>query len=415
MSATSKLSNKTLVVIGGGASGFFCAINAAQNNKNLQVILLEKTSKLLSKVRISGGGRCNVTNACFDIVELSKKYPRGDQFLKKAFHWFNTQHTINWFSQRGVALATEKDGRMFPTSNTSQTIIDCLLQQAKNYNVEICTNHDVRSIATTANGFDIIISNNSNSIAANYVCVATGGYPKATMFQWLTSLGHSIQNPIPSLFTFNIPNNIITQLMGLSMPQATIKIVGSKFQSTGALLITHWGLSGPAILKLSAIAAIELHQKQYDFTININWLHNYNAQTLQQYFSNQRQQFGSQKISNKNSLGIASRLWLYFLQISNINENTRFSDLTAKQQNSLINNLVAQPFLVKGKTTFKEEFVTSGGIQLNEVDVNTMQSKLIKGLFFTGEVLNIDGITGGFNFQNAWTTGFIAAKAIAGF
>ena len=405
--------NNTLVVIGGGAAGFFCAVNAAKLNPSLKVIIIEKNNKLLSKVKVSGGGRCNVTHSCFNIVELSKKYPRGEQFLKKAFHWFSVADTINWFKEKGVELKTETDGRMFPVSNTSQTIIDCLMQEANKYNIEILLSSDVSSIHKKEDLFEINFNNLTKIITANYVCVACGGFPKISQFDWLASLGHTIQNPVPSLFTFNIPNNNITALMGVSVDKATVKIVGTKLQSLGALLITHWGLSGPAILKLSAFAAIELANKNYSFEVLVNWLSEFNEQSLKEEVLFLRQQLATQKLYSKNPFGLPNRLWEYLLHISEINDTIKWADLPSKQQNLLIKNLTSQSFFVKGKTTFKEEFVTCGGINVNEVDVNTMQSKKTSNLFFAGEILNIDGITGGFNFQNAWTTGWIAAKAIA--
>ncbi|MFY7964014.1 MAG: NAD(P)/FAD-dependent oxidoreductase [Chitinophagaceae bacterium] len=410
----SHFKSKTLVVVGGGAAGFFCAINAAQMSPNLQVIIVEKNNKLLSKVKISGGGRCNVTHACFDIVELSKKYPRGEKFLKKAFHWFNTNSTIDWFANRGVQLKTEADGRMFPESNTSETIIDCLLNQANKLGVTIFTSVGVKDITKQNGKFEVILDNkNLKNLQADFVCIASGGFPKLEQFNWLQQLGHTIENPIPSLFTFNIPNNNITQLMGVSVEKATVKIVGSKLQSEGALLITHWGLSGPAVLKLSAFAARELANKNYSFEAVVNWLPNHNEQTLKEVFLEFRSSIASQKISGKNSFGLPYRLWDYLLQLCAIDKDLRWADLSSKKQNDLIKNLTSQLFKVSGKTTFKEEFVTCGGIKLTEVDVNTMQSKIADNIFFAGEVLDIDGITGGFNFQNAWTTGWIAAKAIA--
>lgn len=404
--------NKTLVVIGGGAAGFFCAVNAAKLNPQLKVIILEKTNKVLSKVKVSGGGRCNVTHNCFDINELSKKYPRGEKFLKKAFHWFNVSHTIDWFKERGVDLKTEADGRMFAESNTSQTIIDCLIKEANIYNVEIRMNNAVESIEKRKDGFELQLNQNTKKISTDYICIACGGYPKTAMFNWLTVLGHSIQNPVPSLFTFNIPNNAITKFMGLSITNASVKIVGSKWQTQGAVLITHWGLSGPAILKLSAFAARDLSEKEYNFSVVLNWISQTEQQVIE-LFAILRKTQATQKLVNKNSFNIPTRLWNYFLEICNIDEKVNWSSITTKQTNALAKTLVTQVFEVKGKTTFKEEFVTCGGIKLNEVEVNTMQSKIVKNLFFAGEILDIDGITGGFNFQNAWTTGYLVAKSIA--
>ena len=404
--------NKTLVVIGGGAAGFFCAVNAARLNTSLKVIIIEKNNKLLSKVKVSGGGRCNVTHNCFEIDELAKKYPRGDKFLRKAFHWFSTKNTVEWFNERGVELKTEADGRMFATTNTSQTIIDCLIDEANKYKVEILLSSDVKQIVKKADLFGIEFANSNRVIDANFVCVACGGFAKTSQFDWLIKLGHSIENPVPSLFTFNIPNNNITQLMGVAVENTVIKIAGTKLQSQGPTLITHWGLSGPAVLKLSAFAARELANKNYEFEVIVNWLPQFNEQSLQQEFALFRQKLSTQKLFSKNIFGLPNRLWEYFLNSSNINTATRWADLTSKHQNTLIKNITAQTFNVKGKTTFKEEFVTCGGIKLSEIDVNTMQSKIVTNLFFAGEVLDVDGITGGFNFQNAWTTGWIAAKSI---
>lgn len=408
---------KLLIVIGGGAAGFFCAVNAARLHPLLKVVLLEKSSKLLSKVRISGGGRCNVTHACYSISDMIKKYPRGASFLKKAFHQFFTTDTIDWFAQRGVPLKTEPDGRMFPQSNTSQTIIDCLLDEAGKYKVEIVMNADVQTFYAANDGLHqenfIIKLSDQKTIEADYVCIASGGFPKSSQFEWMTKAGHSIQAPVPSLFTFNIPQNQIVSLMGISVENATVKVVGSKLQQSGPMLITHWGLSGPAVLKLSAWAARELAQKDYHFTIHVNWLPAYNENTLKDKIQQVRFEIATQKIVNRNPFAIPSRLWEYFLQQCGIDADSRWADLPAKEQNKLIKILCAQELDVKGKTTFKEEFVTAGGIQLSEIDVNTMQSKIVPNLFFAGEVLDVDGVTGGFNFQSAWTTAWIAAKSIA--
>ncbi len=406
------MQDKQLVVIGGGAAGFFCAINAAKMHPGLQVTLVEKGSKLLSKVKVSGGGRCNVTHACFSIAELIKNYPRGAAFLKNAFHQFNTKHTIEWFEERGIPLKTESDDRMFPASNTSQTIIDCLLNEANKYKVQILMNAEVKNLASLNGKQFSIHLTNDRTIIADYVCIASGGYPKSIQFEWLTTLGHTIIPPIPSLFTFNMPKHPITTLMGITVQEVNVKIVGSKLQQKGPLLITHWGLSGPAILKLSAWGARELAEKNYEFNISVNWLSAFNENSLLEKMRQLRFEIASQKVMNRNPFGLPARLWEYFLQQSGISNEIRWADLPSKEQNILIKLLCAQELKVKGKTTFKEEFVTAGGIQLSEINFNTMQSKLIPGLFFAGEIMDIDGVTGGFNFQNAWTTGWIAAKSI---
>ena len=405
------MNKKKLVVIGGGAAGFFCAINAAAFNHDLEIIIIEKTTKLLSKVKVSGGGRCNVTHSCFSIAQMIKNYPSGENFLKKAFHQFFTTDTINWFGKRGVQLKTEADGRMFPVTNSSQTIIDCLMKEVNKCGIQIFMSREVKKMSMVNCQWSIEFANDE-IIDADFVCVASGGYSKSAQFTWLKNLGHSIEEPVPSLFTFNIPNNPIKNLMGISIEKAIVKIVGTKFSQQGPLLITHWGLSGPAVLKLSAFAARELHKLDYNFKITVNWLPGYNEQTLREKFLQIRNDLAAKKIVNRNPFFLPQRLWEYLLQQSAINENVRWADLPAKQQNILIKILCMQEFHVKGKTTFKEEFVTSGGIKLNEIDANTMQSKIVPNLFFAGEVMDVDGITGGFNFQHAWTSGWIAGKAI---
>jgi predicted Rossmann fold flavoprotein len=403
---------KSLIVIGGGAAGFFCAVNAARSNPHLKVTILEKTSKLLSKVRVSGGGRCNVTHACFEISSLIKKYPRGANFLKKTFHQFNTTHSVKWFEEREVKLKTETDGRMFSITDSSQTIIDCLLREANRYKIEVLINAAVTRLNKDGNRIMVALSDN-RQLTADYVCVACGGFPKSQMFEWLKLLGHTIEEPVPSLFTFNMPGHAITQLMGVSVEKASVKIVGSKLADQGPLLITHWGMSGPAILKLSAWGARELADKSYHFKILVNWLSDYNEQGLRDQWQQLRHERSAQKIGNRNPFNLPSRLWVFLLNESGIMEHIRWADLPGREQNKLIKNLTAQEFEVKGKTTFKEEFVTCGGIRLSEVDANTMQSKIVHNLFFAGEVLDVDGITGGFNFQHAWTSGWIAAKGIS--
>lgn len=400
-----------LIVIGGGAAGFFCAINAARINPNLKVILVEKSNKLLSKVKISGGGRCNTTHACFEIPALVKKYPRGETFLKKSFHQFNTNHTIAWFAQRGVALHEENDGRMFPVTNQSQTIIDCLLREADLYKVQVMMQTEVKNIEQTDTGFKLLTTNNI-TLSASFICIACGGYPKSEMFNWLRALGHTIQSPVPSLFTFNIPNHPITSLMGLSVPNAVVKIAGTKLKEQGPLLITHWGLSGPVVLRLSAWGARELAEKEYAFVIQVNWLGDTNEAILREEWSFYREQYAVQKMNTRNPFGLPNRLWCFLLAQSGITDDTRWAELKAPQQNKLIQLLTVYPFEVKGKTTFKEEFVTCGGIVLSEINAQTMESKKIPNLYFAGEIMDVDGITGGFNFQHAWTSGWIAAKSI---
>lgn len=402
--------HKTIVIIGGGAAGFFCAANIPYH-PDRKVILLEKSNKWLSKVKVSGGGRCNVTHNCDSISVMAKKYPRGEQFVKKTFHQFFVPDTIAWFRKRGVALKTEADNRMFPITDESQTIIDCLMQEVQQQKVSLRLQHSVQSVTPVANGYTIQLQGRE-PIHADVVVIASGGFPKLDMFNWLSPLGHKIIAPVPSLFTFNIPKHPITQLMGLSVPDAQVRIAGTKLQQTGPLLITHWGLSGPAVLKLSAYSALYLAEQQYQFRIQVNWLNAYNEETMRQHLQAYRQAHPQQKVLNTQGLGLPARLWEYLLQESGVVADIRWGELPARDFNRLVKHLTAFEFEVKGKTTFKEEFVTAGGIDLSEVNSHTMESKLQKGVYFAGELLNIDGVTGGFNFQNAWTTGYLAAQSI---
>ena len=406
------MSRKRLLVIGGGAAGFFCAVNAARLNPELEVTLVEKTNKLLSKVKVSGGGRCNVTHACFDIMEMSANYPRGQNFVKKCFHWFFTNNTVQWFKERGVELKAEQDGRMFPVSDKSQTIIDCLLKEASKYGVSIRMNRDVKDLVKEGEVWKIRLAD-QEELVTEFVCIASGGFVKSHQFDWIKKTGHSIEEPVPSLFTFNIPGNPITELMGVSVERASVKIIGTKLEEQGPLLITHWGMSGPLILRLSAWGARELTAMGHNFEIKLNWVPDYHQQSLMEKFRELRNTIASQKISNKNPFGLPQRLWGYLLEQSHVKEEMRWADLPSREQNLLITNLCAEPFSVKGKTTFKEEFVTAGGVKLSEIDPNTMMSKLVPNLYFAGEVMDVDGITGGFNFQHAWTSGWLSGTAIS--
>jgi predicted Rossmann fold flavoprotein len=418
-----------MIVVGGGAAGFFCAVNAARIDPALKVTIIEKSNKLLSKVKVSGGGRCNVTHACFDIAEMSKQYPRGQHFVKKTFHQFFTTDTIRWFEERGVKLKTEEDGRMFPVTDSSQTIIDCLLKEANMYGVEILMNKEVRKVnfqfspkESFRTMFNIHCSN-GEEFQSDYLCIASGGYPKSSMFGWLKELGHTIEEPVPSLFTFNLPKHPIAKLMGVSVANSKIKIpipisIGTNLEAQGPLLITHWGLSGPAVLRLSAWGARELNSKNYELRIIVNWLVNHNEETLRKRFQELRDTNPSQRVTSKNLFGLPSRLWEFLAEQSGIKNDPiaigwRWADLPSVEQNKFIKNLCNCVLEIKGKTTFKEEFVTAGGIKLNEVDPNTIMSRKVPNLYFAGEVLDVDGITGGFNFQHAWTSGFIAAKSVS--
>ena len=394
-----------IAVIGGGASGFMAAITAKQTNPNARVTIFEKTDKVLSKVRISGGGRCNVTNATFSVSQLIKNYPRGGKKLKKTFNLFNTNHTIDWFEKRGVRLKTEADNRMFPESNTSETIINCLVETAESLNIRLSCKSKVTSINPIDKGIELDI--NEQKLLFDKVIIASGGTPKKEGLNWLENIGYQIVNPVPSLFTFNLANKDICKLMGLSIPKAIATIKGSKLKQEGAMLITHWGLSGPSILKLSSWGAEELAKRNYNFTVGVNWLA-INEEELRVQFSTITD---SRKLMHKhNPFDVPKRLWKFILDKLEISDSQIWGELTKKNKNRLINTLINDAFEVRGKTTFKEEFVSCGGINLSDINMNTMESKLHKGVYFAGEILNIDGVTGGFNFQAAWTTGYLAGK-----
>jgi hypothetical protein len=401
-----------IIIIGGGAAGFFAAINAAELNPNANVTILEKSNKLLAKVFVSGGGRCNVTHACFENSLLVKNYPRGEKELRGAFNRFTTEDTIAWFKQHGVALKTEDDGRMFPVTDNSETIANCFLQAAHDLNIKIKTGVSVKEINIHPDKTFFLKTDTEYNPQCDKLIIASGGNPKNENYNWLSRVGHTIVPPVPSLFTFNVPNNEITKLMGISVPHAKIKVANTKLETEGPLLITHWGLSGPAILKASAWGARILHDMNYDFTASINWLPAYKEEGLKDLLIEQKNNYPAKNIGGNSPLEIPKRLWEFFLQKALISETSRWADINKKQINTLVNILLNDTYQVKGKTTFKEEFVTCGGISLKEVDFSTMQSKIVSNLFFAGEVLDIDGVTGGFNFQNAWTTGWIAANGL---
>ena len=400
-----------VAIIGGGAAGFFAAISAKEHHKDAQVTIYEKSTKLLSKVRVSGGGRCNVTHACFEIHELLKFYPRGNRFLKKAFPKFNTTHTVKWFEERGVELKTEKDNRMFPVSDSSQSIIDCLTKETQKLGVEIKLQSTIKELSVLPEGIELDFGT-GNSLIVDKLIVASGGSPKLEGFNWLQELGHSIETPVPSLFTFNMPNEPIKELMGAVAENAKVRIQGTKLVANGPLLITHWGMSGPAILKLSAFGARLLAERNYDFKIQVNWI---NASTEEEYrpiFLSNLAENRKMKIGNLKVEGIPKRLWAFFLYKLEISADIVCLDLSKKKINRIINTLLNDEYSVKGKTTFKEEFVTCGGVSLGEINPFTMQSMVVPNLYFAGEVMDVDGVTGGFNFQNAWTSGFVAGKLL---
>ena len=400
-----------LIVIGGGAAGFFGAIQAAEMKPTLKVLILEKSNKILSKVRISGGGRCNVTHHCYNPFELAHHYPRGEKFLKNLFKSFHAEHVVKWFASKGVELKAEDDGRMFPTTDSSQTIINCFVLRTQALNIKIEMGKAVTRIEQDRNGLTISCSDGT-AYETKKVLITTGGSPNKQSYNFIADLNHTIREPIPSLFTFNDSENKFKDLMGIAVPNAEVKIAGTKFLQAGPILITHWGLSGPAVIKLSSWAAEYLHQSNYQFTALVNWLGQAREDelraTLMEYKSSRRKQ----RVLSNALFSLPQRLSERLCRLAEIDDTKTWQELPQKKINKLVEFLIRCPFEIKGKTTFKEEFVTCGGVDLNEVNFETMESRKLQNVFFAGEVLNIDGETGGFNFQTAWTTGFIAAKAI---
>ena len=417
-----------VLIIGGGAAGFFAAINLAKEMPHLSIAILERGKEVLSKVRISGGGRCNVTHAEFIPKELSTNYPRGEKELLGPFHTFMTGDTIGWFEERGVPLKIEEDGRMFPESNSSQTIIECFLQEAAQYGITIRKENVVKEFALTlrspqgreSHKLDFAKANtlenplwevvtSKGMLHSRYLVTTTGSNPK--MWSQLEKLGHSITPAVPSLFTFNIKDKRIEDLMGLST-EASVEVIGLNLQSEGPLLITHWGMSGPGILKLSAWGARELHQCGYEFKIKVNWLlYKDQAQAMEELLY-LKDKYGKQSPYTYAHFELPKRLWRKLLEAAQINQSLNWADISNSSLEQLAQELTEGVFQVKGKSTFKEEFVTAGGVDLKEVNFKTFESKLLPNLFLAGEVLNIDAITGGFNFQNAWTGGYHIAQAI---
>ena len=399
--------NFDIIIVGGGAAGFFTAINIVEKNPKTKVAILERGNEVLTKVRVSGGGRCNVTHACFEPNELVKFYPRGEKELRGPFHQFCSGDTVEWFSNHGVELKIEEDGRMFPVSNSSQTIIDCFLESAQKLGITILTGQSVQSIFKKENLWKI--ETPTENYIAEKLILATGSNPK--IWEMLQTFGHGIVNPVPSLFTFNIKDSRIKELPGVSA-QVSIKVKDTKLTSTGPLLITHWGMSGPAILKLSAWGARILFDKNYQFTIFVNWLNDIETEECEKILKDLKQEHAKKAVSKKSPFEFPNRLWESLVLASTISEETKWADLTKIQLQNLVQQLTNSSFQVNGKSTFKEEFVTAGGINLKEINFKTMESKLHQNLYFAGEIVNIDAVTGGFNFQNAWTSGFILANSL---
>jgi len=397
-----------VVIIGGGAAGFFAAIHAAEASAK-SVVILEKTNKVLTKVAVSGGGRCNVTHDCDYPAQLVENYPRGGKKLRKSFELFDARSTRGWFENRGVNLKTESDGRVFPVSDNSKTIVDALWNAAEENGVKVHYKREVVKISMNGDGrFHLTLSNDDQILAARLI-VTSGGFNKIESYQWLKDLGLKIVKPVPSLFTFNVPDSQMKDLMGLSVPQATVQIPGTKWKSEGPVLITHWGFSAPAVIKLSSWAAIYLNEINYKFPILINWC-GVGEPMIKEEISIMRRNHPLKVVESNSLFGLPSRLWERLCTMAEIGSGLKYADLPAKKANKLLENMIRCAFNVSGKTTFKEEFVTCGGVDLDEINLFTFEVKKIQGLFLAGEVLNVDGVTGGFNFQHAWTSGYLAGK-----
>lgn len=409
---------KDIIIIGGGAAGFFAAINIAEKHPELSVAILERGKEGLQKVKISGGGRCNVTHAEFIPSELVQNYPRGEKELLGPFHKFMTGDTIAWFEERGVELKIEDDGRMFPVSNSSQTIIDCFLNEAKKHQVEVLYNHAVKKVschtersrsATESNDDFFKIETSQGDFQSKKLLVATGSNPK--IWNLLEDLGHTIIQPVPSLFTFDIKDKRISDIPGVVAKHVEIKVAGTDLESNGPLLVTHVGFSAPAILKLSAFGAVELEKLNYNFKIEVNFIC-VDTETCLEQLKNYKQDFAKKMVFNSAQFDLPKRLWKQLVLASNMTETERWADINKQQLEALASQLTKAVFQVTGKSTFKEEFVTAGGVDLKEVNFKTFESKRIPNLYFAGEVINVDAITGGFNFQNAWTGAYIASASI---
>lgn len=397
-----------VLIVGGGAAGFFAAINTAEQNPALSIAILERGNSVLSKVKISGGGRCNVTHAEFTPNELASYYPRGKKELRGPFHTFMTGDTMAWFEERGVPLKIEEDGRVFPMSNTSQSIIDCFLTQAQKFGVEVKKNHAVRTVEQGLNSWNLETTN--GSFSCRKLLIATGSNPK--IWRLLETLGHSITPAVPSLFTFDIDDPRIKNIPGVVAKDVSVEVLDTSLFSEGPLLVTHSGLSAPSILKLSAFGAIELARLNYKFKIKINFIH-LHANSCMQILKNTKLELPKKYVHNTPLFELPKRLWVKLIEAAEIDKALRWADLNKLQLQALVHQLTSAIFQVHGKSTFKEEFVTAGGVDLKEINFKTYESKLFKNLFFAGEIINVDGVTGGFNFQNAWTGAYLAAQELS--
>jgi len=398
-----------VLIVGGGAAGFFAAITCAEENPGVRVTLLERSAQPLAKVRVSGGGRCNVTHDQPDPALLVQNYPRGARALRGPLSRFGPRETVAWFAARGVALKTEADGRMFPVTNSSETVVTCLLDAAAAAGVDVRTRSAVRSLRAAQGRFTVALKD-GDALTADQLLLATGGSPQA--YAWAAALGHTVEAPVPSLFTFNVADARLAGLAGISVPQVRLSLGGTKLEQRGPLLVTHWGLSGPAVLKLSAWGARELYARDYHAGLLVDWLPDLHPEGLREHLRAFKGAEARKSISGGNPFGLPQRLWGALAGACGL-AGKRWADLSKGDLNTLVDELKRGRFAVSGKGVFKEEFVTCGGVRLGEVNFKTMASRVCPGLFFAGEVLDIDGVTGGFNFQNAWTTGYLAGRALA--
>ncbi|MFI3261952.1 MAG: NAD(P)/FAD-dependent oxidoreductase [Rikenellaceae bacterium] len=402
-----------IAIIGAGAAGFFSAINIKEQNSTLDVTILEASTRVLSKVAVSGGGRCNLTNSFEGIKNMSTVYPRGDKLMKRAFKTFNHKHAYEWFESHGVKLVTQDDNCVFPRSQDSQEIIDTFLRLSKEYNIKIKTSHKVSNIESESGKFKLTFANENLAVQTfDIVIVTVGGKPTAEGFDMFSSLGLDIVKPVPSLFSFNIADTKLKELMGTVVENATVKIQGQKIKSSGALLVTHWGMSGPAILKLSSYYARVLEDSAYRAKLSVNWVDNTKEQDVARAVDELITKNAQKLVTSARLYGLPTRLWNFLLTKAGISEERRFAELGKNGINRLVNVLTNDEYEVTGKNRFKEEFVTCGGISLEEINIATMVSKRYENLYFAGEVLDVDAITGGFNLQAAWTMGFVVASEI---
>ena len=408
------MSKPRVIIAGGGAAGFFAAIACAETNPEAEVSIFEQTSNPLAKVRISGGGRCNVTHACFEPRELVKRYPRGGRELLGAFSRWQPRDTVAWFETHGVQLKTEDDGRMFPTTDSSATIIDCLVRSASSAGVKVRTGCGMKEVQPNVEGGGFAVTLSSGeTVSTDRLLIATGGGRAEGGLALLKKLGHTIEQPIPSLFTFHIDDPRLKDLAGLSVEKAVVSVAAKKLREQGPLLVTHWGMSGPAVLKLSAWGARALHETDYKFTLSVNWLGATTPDAARAALAAARTSNARKQVGTWNPFSLPQRLWERLIAAAGITPTMIWTSVSNPLLGAICAQLTAGEYAVSGKSMNKEEFVTCGGVRLTEVDFKTMQSRICPGLFFAGEVLDIDGVTGGFNFQAAWTTGWLAGKAMA--